>query len=187
MLPLLVLCLASRAAAADNGMDMSMDGAMALTMGTMRPYLHLAPGDMLWLAGWTPLSPGAMVAACAAFVLLGLLERWLAAGKAVMHAHWAHRAEVVRANRGLPDEKAHTHSPLRAVLDGAVTLRTAPPFVLWNDLARGLVHAAHAALQYALMLAVMTFQVGFILALVVGLALGEMLFGRFAGHAQSHY
>jgi len=36
------------------------------------------------------------------------------------------------------------------------------------------------ALGFAFMLVVMTFQVGFILALVVGLGVGETLFGRFA-------
>ncbi|KAF7797825.1 hypothetical protein EIP86_009031 [Pleurotus ostreatoroseus] len=162
LLSLFLLCLASRVNGADNGMDMSMDGAMALTMGQMLPYLHFTPGDMLWFMGWTPISSGAMVGTCIAFVLLGILERWIAASKAVMHAHWLHRAQVVRANKvnsrelpvsSLPDYKQT--SLTRAVIDNAITFRTAPPFMLWNDLARGVLHAGHAALQYALMLAVM--------------------------------
>ena len=57
----------------------------------MLPYLHFTPGDMLWFLGWVPKSAGAMVGTCIGFFLLGLLERWIAACRAVMYSHWAKR------------------------------------------------------------------------------------------------
>lgn len=88
---LLTLFCAALALAHDNGMDMSMDGSMALPMGQMLPYLHFTPGDMLWFLGWVPQSAGAMVGTCIGLFLLGIVERWIAACSAVMSAHWAHR------------------------------------------------------------------------------------------------
>ena len=88
---ILLLGLLPLAAAHDNGMDMSMDGAMDLAMGQMLPYLHFTPGDMLWFLGWVPTSAGAMVGTCIGLFLLGMCERWIAACRAVMYAHWAKR------------------------------------------------------------------------------------------------
>ena len=85
-----------------------------------------------------------------------------------------------------------------------VTMRSGPPFILSHDISRGTIHTAQALLHFALMLVVMyvalspsrrclcahipvrTFQVGFILAIVVGLGVGEALFGRFSSHAAHH-
>ena len=83
-------------------------------------------------------------------------------------------------------------------------MRSDPPFILSHDISRGIIHTAQALLHFALMLVVMyvalsssrrclcahipvrTFQVGFILAIVVGLGVGEALFGRFSSHAAHH-
>ena len=88
---LVTLLFASLALAHDNGMDMSMDGAMSLTMGQMLPYLHFTKGDMLWFAGWTTDSAGSMVGACIGLFLLAIVERWIAACRTVMAAHWSKR------------------------------------------------------------------------------------------------
>jgi copper transporter 1 len=72
-----------------NGMDMSMDGAMALDEGNMLTHLHFTPlGDSLWFLGWVPRSNGAMVGTCIGLFLLAVVERWMAACKAVMEEHW---------------------------------------------------------------------------------------------------
>lgn len=83
-------------------------------------------------------------------------------------------------------------------------MRSAPPFIPAHDITRGVLHMGQAALAFAFMLAVMyvrrrsgvvpllipplhcrnrTFQIGFILAIVTGLGVGETLFGRFINHA----
>ena len=77
--------------------------------------------------------------------------------------------------------------------------RTSPPFVASHDLPRGVMFAFQALLAYLLMLAVMcaplpsyltfshqltlilssrTFQAAYIISIIVGLGLGEVLFGR---------
>ncbi|KAH9837586.1 CTR copper uptake transporter [Rhodofomes roseus] len=196
---LVCLCalFAPVAQAASNGMDMSMDGAMDLASGNMLTYLHFTPGDVLWFQGWVPASAGAMVGACIGLFMLGLVERWIAAARAVMQAHWAHRARVVQLNTAsdasLPtttsdrvDGKSSSHSLTVPVLPSTIPrtlgLRSAPPFILKHELPRGVLLMVQIALNYAFMLAVMTFQLGFIFSLIVGLGVGEMLFGRFGSH-----
>jgi len=71
-----------------NGMDMDMDGAMALSSGNMLSYLHFTPGDTLWFQGWVPLSKGAMFGACVGLFLLALVDRWLAAIRAMAEVGW---------------------------------------------------------------------------------------------------
>ena len=85
------LALASLVAAASNGMDMSMDGAMSLASGSMVPYLHFMPGDILWFYGWVPTSNGAMAGACIGLFLFALVDRWISAMRSVMEAHWYNR------------------------------------------------------------------------------------------------
>ncbi|RPD53263.1 CTR copper uptake transporter [Lentinus tigrinus ALCF2SS1-7] len=182
------IALAATACAHSNGMDMSMDGAMDLSAGEMLPWLHFTPGDILWFYGWVPSSTGAMVGTCIGLFLLGLVDRWIAACRAMMEAHWSKRAQIVQADRlNLPssgEKKPSTVFPGR--VRDAVTMRSGPPFILSHDVTRGITHAIQAALHFAIMLVVMTYQVGFIISIIVGLGVGEALFGRFASHAGHH-
>ncbi|KII83723.1 hypothetical protein PLICRDRAFT_119044 [Plicaturopsis crispa FD-325 SS-3] len=148
---------------------------MTMASGTMKPYLHFTPGDILWFDGWVPASTGAMVGTCIGLFLLAIIERWIGACRAVMEVHWAARAEIAYSEKksesvGLP--QANGRTPLLRV-------RKAPPFIAAHDVARGVMQIAQSALGYAFMLTVMTFQLGFIMSLLVGLGVGEMLFGRF--------
>ncbi|KAI0798215.1 CTR copper uptake transporter [Abortiporus biennis] len=189
MLSLAILALVSTTLAHDNGMDMSMDGAMSLAEGDMLPYLHFTTGDSLWFLGWVPKSAGAMVGTCIGLFLLALVERWISACRAIMEVHWSNRAQVVQSDRinlkGLPTSDPKRSSLKRTFTEvkNVATMRDAPPFILKHDFVRGFIHATQALLQFAFMLAVMTFQVGFILSIVVGMGVGETLFGRFASHA----
>ena len=88
---LLPLAFASLALAHDNGMDMSMDGAMNLMVGNMTAWLHFTPGDNLWFLGWVPDSPGAMVGACIGLFLLAIIDRWITACRSLMEIHWQNR------------------------------------------------------------------------------------------------
>ena len=82
---------APAAVAHSNGMDMSMDGAMDLAAGNMLMWFHFTPGDVLWFYGWVPTSVGAMVGTCIGLFLLALVDRWIAACRGVMEAHWSKR------------------------------------------------------------------------------------------------
>ncbi|KAI0351108.1 CTR copper uptake transporter [Trametes cingulata] len=186
LLAALLAFAVSSSRAHTNGMDMSMDGAMNLAMGQMLPYLHFTPGDIVLFFGWVPSSKSAMVGTCIGLFLLALVERWIAACRAVMESHWRLRAKIAQAdkmNLPSPGEKAILPS---GRLRDTMTLRNAPPFIPAHDIARGIVHAVQVAMQFAFMLIVMTFQVSFIISIVVGLGVGETLFGRFASHAALH-
>ncbi|KAF9219854.1 CTR copper uptake transporter [Gyrodon lividus] len=172
------LCAITPGFADQNGMDMSMDGPMDLAMGNMVPYLHFTPGDTLWFLGWVPKSTGAMVGACIGIFLLALVERWVATCRALMELHWSTRASTLFSDKS-------NGSPVPA-LPGAGKLRRLAPFIPSHDITRGVMFAGHTLLTYLFMLTVMTFQLGFILSLVVGLGVGETLFGRFSPSAHLH-
>lgn len=173
-LAVLLLYHVQGSTADDNGMNMSMDGAMVLAMGNMIPYLHFTIGDSLWFLGWVPQSVGAMVGACIGLFLLALLERWLAACRSLMETHWDARANLVLADKLNAPQSPPKSGPFNTLFGWL-----APPFILAHDIPRGVTYAAHALLNYLFMLAIMTFQLGYIFSLVVGEGVGEMLFGRY--------
>lgn len=76
----------------DNGMIMTMDGAMSLAAGNMLTYLHFTVGgDTLWFQGWVPQGSGPMFGACFGLFLLALVDRWIAGCRGMMEVHWAKR------------------------------------------------------------------------------------------------
>jgi len=163
-----------------NGMDMSMDGSMTLMSGTMLPYLHFTRGDTIWLLGWVPQSPGAVAGACIGLFLLSLVDRWLAAIRAMADSHWRRRAQIVMSN------KPNFTSPSSKRISRSFAFRHIPPFILAHDIARGILHAGQMALAFAFMLVVMTYQAAFIISIVIGLGVGESVFGRYASAASAH-
>ncbi|KZT21734.1 CTR copper uptake transporter [Neolentinus lepideus HHB14362 ss-1] len=174
-----------------NGMDMSMDGAMSLAEGQMLTYLHFTPGDVLWFDGWVPKSTGAMVGTCIGLFLLAVLERWIACIRALSETAWwksgqqalsdkLNNPSLPKSTRPVLKEKSSATSiPVLPSVPLPHGSRTALPFIPSNDIPRGIMYAAQAALSFTFMLVVMTFQVGFILSVVVGLGVGEALFGRY--------
>ncbi len=104
---------------------------------------------------------------------------------------------------GTSDDETKATPRTGAVLRDAITMRTTPPFVASHYILRGVVYAGRSALQFAFMLAIMyvcplfpntshadiplslcrTYQVGFILSIIVGLGVGETLFGRYIASA----
>ncbi|KAJ7442030.1 CTR copper uptake transporter [Mycena latifolia] len=179
-LALTLLALSPRSVfAATNGMDMSMDDGMTLASGTMMTTLHFSLGDTLWFAGWVPQSKGALAGACIGLFVLALVDRWIAAVRAMMEAHWRAAVRAACKNAKGEDTTGKGKRGMRMTLQ-------APPFVPAHDVMRGAMHALQAVLGFAFMLAVMTFQASFILALVLGLGVGEALFGRYASAAGVH-
>ncbi|KAJ7478554.1 CTR copper uptake transporter [Mycena latifolia] len=154
-------------------MDMSMDDGMTLASGTMMTTLHFSLGDTLWFAGCVPQSKGAL----AGLFVLALVDKWVAAVRAMMEAHW--RAAAHAGVNTCKNEKGE-EKDVRGKVRKRVMRLQAPPFVPAHDVMRGAMHAFQAVLGFVFMLAVMTFQASFILALVLGLGVGEALLGRYA-------
>ncbi|WOO84918.1 uncharacterized protein LOC62_06G008428 [Vanrija pseudolonga] len=77
---------------------------------------------------------------------------------------------------------AHLPATVRRTLDPGRVGRWSRPFRWGVDGPRGLLHALQQALHWLLMLVVMTFQIYWIIAIVVGAGVGEAMFGRFGAH-----
>jgi len=174
--------------ASTNGMDMSMDGSMALASGKMLFYLHFTPGDTLWFQGWVPLSNGAMAGACIGLFMLALVERWLVAIRAMAEVVWRKQAEIayINAQNATLDSTSESHLFKPPTVASVITLRSIPPFIPDNDIARGIMHAGQAALTLAFMMVAMTFQASFIFSVIIGFGVGEAIFGRHISAASLH-
>ncbi|KAN0103854.1 copper transporter [Russula decolorans] len=189
---ILLTSLIAGALADDNGMDMNMDQGMSMNMGNMIMYLHFTIGDNLWFLGWVPSTAGAMAGACIGIFMLATAERWLVAMRGVMKEHWSMRAQIALSNklnhtsavaRSTSSEERTNPSSSDAVQSRFGWMwhhAQAPPFILAHDIPRGILQIAIASINFLLMLTVMTFQVGFIFAIIVGLGIGEALFGRYS-------
>ncbi|KAL1744461.1 copper transporter [Schizophyllum fasciatum] len=169
----------------DNGMDMSMDVPIQLTSGTMVPYLHfnISWGDILWFYGWVPKHAAYMFAACLGLFLLGILERWLAMLRVLCEFGWRYDISLI-VNYSAPLTTRSLPMPSLDTAGGKLPTETPRStmarsrFVPSIDIPRGLLQVMQSVLGFAFMLAVMTWQVGFILSICLGLGTGEMLFGR---------
>ncbi|KAI0248026.1 CTR copper uptake transporter [Lactifluus subvellereus] len=181
----LLTFLIARSLAHDNGMVMNMDQGMSMNMGNMIMYLHHTVGDNLLFVGWAPRSAGAMVGTCIGIFLLAVAERWLAMMRAVMEAHWRTRAQISLANNLNTSIVATSEERNKPVSQAAQPQRDsqshwALPLIFAYDVPRGIMQVVLASINILFMLTVMTFQIGFILAIVIGLGVGEALFGRYS-------
>ncbi|KAJ7073236.1 CTR copper uptake transporter [Mycena belliarum] len=171
----LALC-AAPARAAENGMDMSMDGGMSMAVGTMMTTLHFSLGDTLWFTGWVPQTKGALAGACVGLFILAVVDRWVAAVRRMCEEQWMRSTRAAAKQR---DAKGVEKGRIGLGLG----LGRVPPPLVAHDVMRGVIHALQALLGYAIMLAVMTFQGGFIIAIAGGLGVGEALYGRYGASA----
>ncbi|KAG6328234.1 hypothetical protein ID866_10855 [Astraeus odoratus] len=168
----------------------------------MKAWLHFGSGDYLLFQSWIPSSNGAIAGASIAIFIFSILERWLAALRRTQEHRWRTKALALvlshqSANTmsspstqiegggkrqehgdGIQEIRSLPHGPRHA---SRSTLRLIPPFIPSHDITRGMVHVIQSAFTYALMLIVMTFNAAYIISVILGLGLGEILFGRM-GH-----
>ena len=79
-----------------------------------------------------------------------------------------------------PDRSPPTLSKEHARAASRREVALAPPFKMAHDLPRGVLFAFSSFVNYLLMLSVMTYDVWFFVAVLLGLGVGETAFGRFA-------
>ncbi|KAK7468572.1 hypothetical protein VKT23_003076 [Stygiomarasmius scandens] len=175
LLPLLLDALPSAFA---HGMDMTMDdgdGTVSMVMaGNMLNYFHFTTGDVLFFKEWVTSSPGAVVGACLGLFVLAIFERYMAACKAGLETWMTSKAQMMQAKK---NDSVQSNSPVASTM--LMRTRLAPPFIPSHEITRGALHVVQAGLSFLLMLAVMTFHVGFIFAIIFGLGVGEVIFGRY--------
>jgi len=161
-------------------------------MMMMTPYFHwFADADALYFKSWVPHSVGALVGACIALFSLAVLERFLGGAKGLMEAWWRRRQAAQLARTLVTPDNASTHSHAKSIESGSATYlmgATPPliaPFELVHDLARGAMQAVQSLLGFFLMLSVMTYNGAFLIAVVLGLGVGEVMFARL-GRSGAH-
>ncbi|KAH7921261.1 hypothetical protein BV22DRAFT_744067 [Leucogyrophana mollusca] len=172
---------------------------MTVTMDMMVPWLHFNGGDNLFFKAWKPSSSGAIAGASIALFVFAVLDRWISAWRRTKELNWKQRAlEIVLETESaassstgkLDIDKKSTDPPtVMAVIEEArpahapnartrTSHRVIPPFIASHDIPRGIFQGVQSFFSYALMLAVMTFQAAYIISIILGLAVGEILFGR---------
>jgi len=181
-----------------------MNSSNATMMADMMiPWLHFGGGDSLLFKTWQPSSHGAIAGACVGLLVFCILERWLAAYRRTRELHWKARALSLVLKHHAPsrpqpsdgaiadkvksqddvdistaEEALEPNDSNRAAAGVRMSPRVIPPFIASHDIPRGLIQAIQSTLSYALMLAVMTFNGAYIICIILGLGIGEILFGR---------
>lgn len=167
-----------------SSMDMNMTSVM------MVPYLHFTGGDYLIFKSLSPTTTGQLAGASIVLFFFALIERGLAAFRSYLEAYWERRTQALSSRDGTQIEtSSNTHFLLKSspYTGAKSTYRTFPSFTPSHDIPRGIFHAFQAFIGYGLMLAVMTFQAAYIIAILIGLGVGEVIFGRFsAGRHSGH-
>ncbi|GAA6021722.1 hypothetical protein JCM10207_008555 [Rhodosporidiobolus poonsookiae] len=191
-------------AAEEMGMDMDSDNS-TMAMGMSSAFTTQLGSANLWFSGWTPSSAGATFGACVGLFFLALLSRLATAAKVTTETAWAvsaRRERLAAASRS-PAFAGTADLPVLAKSESTDALASAPsptskhlvptaplslPFRLSVDLPRALLFGLHSFLGYLLMLAVMTFNAWFFIAILLGLMAGELAFGRYiaAGSGEGH-
>ncbi|KDE09480.1 hypothetical protein MVLG_00381 [Microbotryum lychnidis-dioicae p1A1 Lamole] len=187
----------------DMQMDMNMSNSSTATMGTS--FSTTIGSSQLWFDGWIPTSSASTAGACIGLALLAILSRFLAAVRTSCEANWtqsilrqrmAQHQPLVDAtllntvptmpsggsDRGAasdPSNKAQASN--RSELGDLLhKFHSSPaPFTPLIDLPRTVIFTLQAFIGYLLMLAIMTYSAWFFISILSGLALGELLFGRF--------
>ncbi|KAG8785900.1 hypothetical protein FRC12_017070 [Ceratobasidium sp. 428] len=203
ILSLLILAsvvLAHEGETLENTPDMTMPAANASAahvetdmsaMMMMTPYFHwMADADALYFKSWVPRSAGALVGACIGLFFLAVFERFLGGAKGLMEAWWRRRQAAQLARTLVTPDNASVHSHSKSIESGSALLMGATPpliapFELVHDLARGAMQAVQSLIGFFLMLSVMTYNGAFLIAVVLGLGIGEVAFARL-GRSGAH-
>ncbi|PWN22022.1 hypothetical protein BCV69DRAFT_162590 [Microstroma glucosiphilum] len=183
------------------GMDMSMDpDSPSSSFGEGMSTAFYASTDTspsLWLSAFTPTSPGAVAAACLALAVLACAYRLLNALERLLVRGWTEQAlkrDRVREERRIRGGGRNT-LPQGSEDDGTMDReqggrrrrkRGGPGWWAEVGVPRGLYQVLLSGVGYLLMLSVMTFNVYYFISILLGLGLGESLFGRFGRSPPSH-
>ncbi|KAL8413588.1 hypothetical protein RB594_005015 [Gaeumannomyces avenae] len=185
-----------------HGADGHGSGGGGGMMMMMMSVFQNDPKTALYSTGWTPQNAAGYAATIIFLVLLAVLFRCMLAAKAWQEARWLDaelKRRYVVVNGRLPmAERAASVDSLakqpRAVLssngveEDVVVVKkhtTGPrPWRLSVDPLRAVIDTVIAATGYLLMLAVMTMNIGYFLAVLGGTFLGSLAVGRFSSGSE---
>jgi len=156
----------------------------------------------LWSLSWTPSSSGQYAGTCIFLILLSVLFRGLMVGKHLLEIRWADQAwkrRYITVANGTPFSerlKSDTNAG-RGVLTAngveenvAIVTRASHGPQPWRfsvDLPRAFLSMIIAGVGYLLMLAVMTFNIGYYFSILAGVFVGELALGRYHHILEEHH
>ncbi|KAF2131058.1 Ctr copper transporter-like protein [Dothidotthia symphoricarpi CBS 119687] len=170
----------------ESSMDMSVQSmTMAFFTGTDTP---------LYSESWTPKTAGQYAGTCIFLIFLAITLRAIFTAKFLLDAKALESAlkrkyVVVAGQKSMEEQALSDASSMTGILttngiQENVRIIQAPvshtqPWRFSVDLPRALLMTVAAGVGYLLMLAVMTFNVGYFLSVLAGAFVGELAFGRF--------
>lgn len=150
----------------------------------MSYFTASVPVTPLWFNGWQPKSAGTTFAACLGLFGLAILHKLLGALKHQANVAWSKAASKKTNPLHLAgDDKTDT-------VTGSLSksARHVDPWIAEHEIPRGILSAIHYGIGSFLMLAVMTYNAYFFIAIILGVFAGEVAFGRWtaSSHGQDH-
>lgn len=181
--------------------SMGSMSSMDSSMDSMAMFFTTSTNTALWSKSWTPNSTGAYAGTCIFLIIFAIVSRLIGAGRQYMEQRWRDAA-IKRRYIVIADKdggEGQLSSQLKGETEtGVLTTRgidetvkiiqaksrskERAPFRLSEDLPRSFVYMVQAGVGYLLMLAVMTFNVGYFMSVLAGLFLGELAVGRYTSH-----
>lgn len=134
---------------------------------SMQMSFEASTAVTLWLKQWHTQGWGSYMLSCGGLVALCLIHEILHAYRSSFHQQYVSNSQDLQYDRlQVPAE----------VVDGGVSSKRSMSPVAARAV-HSLLYAVNLAFSYLLMLAVMTFNIGYFVVVVLGLALGNFLFG----------
>ncbi|KAI0847640.1 Ctr copper transporter [Daldinia vernicosa] len=178
----------------DHHMAMNMSGMDMSDSSVMHMVFQNSITTSLYSDFWTPRTSGAYAGTIIFLVILGIAFRLLLAGKALAEERWLDaemkRRYVVVQGKLPVAEQVSTDSFSKkmtltenGVEEDVVVVQKKQlhlrPWRMSVDPVRAVLDTCIAGISYLLMLAVMTMNVGYFMAVLGGTFLGSLLVGRF--------
>ncbi|KAI0169761.1 Ctr copper transporter family-domain-containing protein [Hypoxylon sp. FL1284] len=184
-------------------MDMGMDGMDGMDMSGATGEMHMVFMNSittpLYSDSWTPSGAGAYAGTIIFLIVLGIVFRLMLAGKAVAEERWLdaelkRRYVVVQGKLPVAEQVSTDSFSKKMTLTEngveedvmVVQKKTSHrrPWRLSVDPLRALLDTCIAGVAYLLMLAVMTMNIGYFIAVLGGTFVGSLLVGRFYNSEQ---